>query len=250
MKKIFIILISLIVSLLLIGCQQENNKIKVLTSSGYEPYEMVDVTGNLIGFDIELMEEIAKEIGVEIVWQDVDFTGIIASLQAGTADAAIAGISPNLKRQEMVDFSSVYYNNFAGLTNYIIFANSKDYKSLEDLNGLVVGAQIGTVQADFLNNVKDEYNFEVDLRTTNAQIVEEIKTGRIDGLIVESPIAKTILEANDTLDSVAFESYLDDYQGLAIAFTKGSTWTERFNQALTTLEENGFLQSLVDKWIN
>ncbi|MDD4069010.1 MAG: ABC transporter substrate-binding protein [Candidatus Izemoplasmatales bacterium] len=249
MKKVYIILVVLMVSMISLGCEKEENILKVLTSSGYEPYEMMDKSGNLIGFDIELMEKVAEEIGVEIEWKDVDFSGIIASLQANTADAAIAGISPSPERQDMVDFSRVYFNNFTGLANYIIFDSKNNFNSLEDLKGLIVGAQMGTVQADFLSKVKDEYGFEVDLRNTNAQIVEEIKTGRIDALIVESPIAITILEANETLVSSGFESYLDDYQGLAIAFPKGSIWAEKVNQALIKLEENGFIHSLEEKWI-
>jgi polar amino acid transport system substrate-binding protein len=249
-KKIIIMLTIVIVSLTMAGCQKQENTIKVLTSSGYEPYEMVDKTGKLIGFDIELMEALAKEVGVVIEWQDVDFKGIIASLQAKTADAAIAGISPSPERAEMVDFSNIYYNSLSGLSNYMIYKDTYNYTKAEDLRGLTVGAQIGTVQAEYIQSIKDEYGFKVELRDTNAQIVEEIKSNRIDILIVESPVSKTILEANTRLKSAQLESYLDQYQGLSIAFVKDSEWTIKFNDALKELSDNGTLDALIDKWLN
>lgn len=250
MKKV-IILMLLGVLTVLTGCEGKSDKVTVLTSSGYEPYEMVDKSGNLIGFDIELMEALADIVGIEIEWKDVDFDGIIASLQSGQAQIAIAGLSPTDERKEMVDFSDIYYNTESGLSNYLVFdATNNTITSLDDLNGLIVGAQIGTVQAGLLESIKDQYNFTVDIRNTNTMIVEEVKAGRIDVLVVESAIATSILEANTTLSKVGFESYLDDVLGSAIAFAKESEYTAQFNAALATMKEDGSLQTLIDKWFN
>lgn len=248
MKKI-ISLLTLFSVLLLTACE-EKNTVTVLTSSGYEPYEMIDEDGNLTGFDIELMEALAMEAGIQIKWKDVAFEGIIASLQSGQASIAIAGISPTPERLEMVDFSNVYYNSALGLTNVIISDQSSTITSLEDLQGKIVSAQLGTVQATYLESIKDTYNITVDLRDNNTQIVEEIKAGRIDALIVEGLISESILEENNTLTSVGFESELDDAAGNAIAFSKGSPYVDVFNEALDTLIENGTVQALIDKWFN
>ena len=170
MKKLVMMVMTIVMSLTFVACQNNNsnNTIKVLTSSGYEPYEMVDKTGKLIGFDIELMEALALEVGVEIEWVDVDFKGIIASLQAKTADAAIAGITPNDERREMVDFSNLYYSDLTGLSNQLIYKEGYSYTSYSDLKGLTVGAQMGTVQAEIIESIKDEYGFNVELRETNS----------------------------------------------------------------------------------
>ncbi len=247
MKKIIIGLV-VILGFALSGCQEKEDKITVLTSSGYEPYEMVDTNGKLTGFDIELMEALALEIGIEIVWEDVAFDGIIASLQSGKAEIAIAGISPTEDRKENVDFSDIYYNSEAGLSNFLVFDNSQVYTTLDDLDGLIIGAQLGTVQATLLESISAEYNFTVDLRNSNTQIVEEIKAGRIDVLVVEKIISESILESNDTLTSIGFESSLDDVTGNAIAFAKGSEYVDDFNKALQTLIENGTVQQLIEKW--
>lgn len=247
MKK-GILLLTLLAVLGLSGCQEKTDTITVLTSSGYEPYEMVDTDGNLTGFDIELMEALALEAGLEIEWQDVDFGGITASLQAGTAEIAIAGISPTDDRKEMVDFSDVYFNSEGGLVNYLIFDSEISLSSLEDLDGLVIGAQLGTIQASLLEEISEEYGFTVDLRNTNTQIVEEIKAGRIDGLVIEKVAADSILELNTELDFFIVVSSLDALSGNAIAFTKGSEYVAIFNEALATLEEDGTLAELIAKW--
>ncbi len=249
MKKIILGLVVLL-GITLSGCEAKSDSIVVLTSSGYEPYEIIDTDGNLTGFDIELMEAIAKEAGVTIEWKDVDFDGIIASLQSGQAEIAIAGISPTEERKAMVDFSDVYYNSDSGLTNFLVFDGSKNITGLDSLEGLIVGAQLGTVQASLLEAISEEYGFTVDLRNTNTQIVEEINAGRIDVLVVESLISTSILEANPSLSKVGFESVLDDTSGNAIAFAKGSEYTELFNDALKTLIENGTVDSLIEKWFN
>lgn len=249
MKKLIMITI-LGITLLLSGCSEKSDTITVLTSSGYEPYEMVDSDGNLTGFDIELMEALAEEAGVEIEWKDVAFDGILASLQAGQYEVAIAGITPTDERKEVVDFSDIYYNSEAGLSNYLVFSSDDDYQSLDDLDGLVVGAQIGTVQASLLESISAEYNFTVDLRNTNTQIIEEVKAGRIDVLVVEKIIAESILEANSDLSKVGFESSLDDSTGNAIVFSKDSEYVELFNEALQTLKDNGTLDDLIEKWFN
>lgn len=249
MKKLLIGLL-VVIGLGLTGCSEKKETVTVLTSSGYEPYEMVDTSGNLTGFDIELMEAIALELDIEIEWKDVSFDGIIASLQAGSAEIAIAGISPTDERKESVDFSDIYYNSEAGLTNFLVFDEDSSITSLDDLDGLIVAAQIGTVQAALIETLSTEYNFTVDLRNTNTQIIEEIKAGRIDVFVAEKIITESILEVNDTLSSVGFESSLDDVSGNAIAFSKDSEYVESFNNALQTLKDNGTLDELIEKWFN
>jgi polar amino acid transport system substrate-binding protein len=249
MKKIMITLILFIV-LTITGCEEQTEKVTVLTSSGYAPYEIIDTDGSLTGFDIELMEALAAEIGIEIEWKDVSFDGIIASLQSGQAEIAIAGISPTDDRKENVDFSNVYYDTNSGLSNHLVYLTEDNIQSLDDLEGLVVGAQMGTVQATLLEDFSEIYNFTYDLRNTNTQIVEEIKAGRIDVLVVEEAIALEILELNSELSSIGFSSSLDSVSGNAIAFSKGSEYVDLFNEALVTLEENGTLQALIDKWFN
>ncbi len=248
MKKLGLLGLSLVTLLGLLGCSKNQDKVVVLTSSGYEPYEMIDLNGKLTGFDIELMEAIADEAGFEIEWQDVSFDGIIATLQSGQAEIAIAGITPTTEREDAVDFSQVYYNSESGLENYFIYSDSTVITDLNSLEGLVVGAQLGTVQAELIEELKTIYNFSTDLRNTNTQIVEEINAGRIDVLIVESLVADSILEVNEELSKLKVEYTTDTLYGNAIAFMKDSEYKELVDTALITLQENGTIDQLITKW--
>lgn len=250
MKKIIITTVTLLLFVSLIGCQSNNDieKLTVLTSSGYEPYEMIDTNGALTGFDIELMEALALEAGVEIKWLDVDFSGILASLKSGQYEVAIAGISPTAERAESLDFSDVYYNSEAGLENYLVFDNENNFSSLEDLEGLVVGAQLGTIQAELLLEYASQYSYAVELRNTNSVVIEEIKLGTIDAMLVENLVADSILDINTDFNKEKLTNSLDALYGNAIAFSIGSQWVEFFNTALATLEENGTLATLVETW--
>ena len=249
MKKIFLIL-ALTTSFLLASCSNENSKIIVLTSSGYEPYEMVDDQGNLIGFDIDLMNAIAEEMGIEIEYRDVNFDGIIASLQTYKADIAIAGITPTKEREKVIDFSNIYFNELSGLENFILLKKDMTYTSLEDLTGLTLSAQIGTVQAEILNELSTIYNFSVELRNTNTQLLEEIKSNNIDGILVESLVADSIVDNNDFITKNKLNYVSEATLGNAIALAKNSKYKEDINKALTTLNENGKIEELINKWFN
>ncbi len=246
MKKLLLVVLSIVV-FALTGCSNNENLV-VLTSSGYEPYEMVDTDGSLTGFDIELMEALAEEANIEIEWLDVNFDGIVASLQTGQYEVAIAGISPTAERDEVIDFSNVYYNSEAGLVNYLVFETETGYSTLSDLDGLTIGAQLGTIQADIISSLSEEYNFTVELRTQNSQLIEEIKIGTIDAVMLESLVADSVLELNDSLSKFVVEESMDAMYGNAIAFTEGSEYQAIFNEALVVLESNGTLEALIDKW--
>ena len=149
MKKLSILFILL--ALTLSACsapaedaQEEVKQITVLTSPDYPPFESIDATGNYVGFDIELMEAIAEIMGVEVVWKESSFDGIIAGLTAGQGDMAISGMNVNAERLLSVDFSDIYKDGEALYTAVVL--TEKGYTTIADLTGLKVGVQTGTIQ--------------------------------------------------------------------------------------------------------
>ena len=249
MKKLMTFITALLLAFSITACAGQEELV-ILTSSGYEPYEMIDENGELIGFDIDLMNAIAAYLEITIEWKDVDFDGIIASLQTNQADAAIAGISPTAERAEVVDFTVVYFSEEGGLINMMLFDPSKvTITSVDDLAGLTVGAQLGTIQAGLLEELSQEIGFMTDFRNQNAQIVQEIALGNIDVLVVEQLVASSIIAANEGLSQVALNSDLQS-AGNAIALPKGSPYTSQFNEAILALTEDGTIQALIEKWFN
>jgi len=249
MKKLVAVILSLIFVITLSACADDTEVITVLTSSGYEPYQMVNEQGELIGFDIDLMEAIADYLGWTIVWSDVDFDGIIASLQAGQAPLAIAGITPTPERAQMVNFSSIYFNSEEGLLNYFVFNTNNPIEGLEQLEGKVIGAQLGTIQAELITELAETYGFTVDLRNQNAQMIQEILSGRMDAVVTERLVAETIVENDASLGLVPVDGTdTADQFGNAIAISKSFDQLDAINEAIAALQADGTIGTLVSKW--
>ncbi len=85
--------------------------IKVGTSADYPPFEYVDASGNKAGFDIDLMEEIAKRMGVKVEWVDMPFDSLIAAVQEGKIDMSISAFNYTEERDQTVDFTEAYYTS-------------------------------------------------------------------------------------------------------------------------------------------
>ena len=86
------------------------DQLVVATSTGFEPFEMVDQEGNYSGVDLEIAYELAKKLGKELVIQDMDFDAVVNSVQTGVCDIGMAGLSVTPDRQKVVTFSDSYYN--------------------------------------------------------------------------------------------------------------------------------------------
>jgi len=246
MKKLFILL--LLVSSMVACTPKEANVLTILTSSGYPPYEMIDSDGKLIGFDIDLGEALAAEMGYDAVeWVDMDFDGIIASLNSARGDMAIAAMSPDPGRDVL--FSINYYNSDEESPFFILTKVGNGIVDESGLTNKIVGVQIGTIQESAINNVSEKYNLTLDPRKDVAQMVQEIIIGRIDFILIESLVAQEFVAQYPAL--FAFEFKDEDavaISGNAIALPKNSTLLDAVNAALLKLKENGTINQLIEKW--
>ncbi|MBS5926632.1 MAG: transporter substrate-binding domain-containing protein [Clostridium sp.] len=166
---------------------KEKGELTVGMSVDYAPYEffvMENGKKKMVGMDLEILKEVAKDIGVDFKVEEMEFKGICTAVQAGQVDMGLSGLSPDEKRRELVDFSDIYFEAEQG-----ILINKKDaskIKKLEDLKGLKVGAQLGSIQADIANtipDVKTKFLEEVPV------LIQDLLAGNLDAVIVELPVA-------------------------------------------------------------
>ena len=132
---------------------KKSGKLILGTSADYPPYEFhkeIDGKDTIVGFDIEIAKEIAKDLGVELEIKDMDFDGLLLALNADKVDMVMAGMTPDPERIKVVDFSKIYYEAVHGVV--INVANKDTFKTVEDLAGKKVGAQKGAVQEDIAVN--------------------------------------------------------------------------------------------------
>ncbi|MBF0469643.1 MAG: transporter substrate-binding domain-containing protein [Desulfamplus sp.] len=248
MKKMTSLAIKLTVALLITFCLAGNGfakNITVATDTNFPPFEFKDPkTGKHTGFDVELWDAIAKEIGITYDLQPMDFNGIIPGLQSGQLDAGIAGITIKPERAQVVDFSDPYYN--AGLL-ILVKAETKDITKVEDLAGKIVATKLGTTSEDFLK--KNAKAKEVKLYPNNDAMFMELMMGGADAVMFDSPvIANYVREVGKEKVMVVGPLYMG--QSYGIGFPKGSELTGKVNAALKTLKDKGVYRDLYMKWFN
>lgn len=209
--------------------------------ANFMPFEF-KVDGKLTGFDVELFEAIAKEIGLDFKWQTMDFNGIIPGLQSKSIDAAIAGITIKSEREMVVDFSHPYYDS--GLI-ILVAANNNDIKVLEDLKGKRVATKLATTSEDYLKkNVKTK---ELKLLPNTDNLFMELMSGGVDAVFFDSPPLLYFAQ-NQGKGKVKTVGPLYQGQPYGIAFPEGSPLREKVNVALLKLKENGTYDKLYEKW--
>jgi arginine/lysine/histidine transporter system substrate-binding protein len=253
MKKFFsIFLIGLLTIGLLTACgtstenkSGEGKKVLIMgTSADYPPFEYIDSakSDEIIGFDVDLAKAITEKLGYEVKVRDMDFNGLIPALESGKVDFVLAGMTPTEKRKKNVDFSDVYYT----AKHMIVAKNDSGIQTLEDLDGKVVGVQLGSIQADKAKEIAKSVNIKIEDRNRIPELVQEIMAGRMDAAIIEDTVAKGYLEKNPELGGFKIED--KEEAGSAIAFPKGSKLTDDFNRVLKEMKENGELDKLIVKW--
>ena len=231
-KKILLCLLLLSLG----SCQDrsEEQTIKMGTSPDYPPFEYKK-DGQIIGFDIELAKKIAENLGKKLEIHELDFSSLIPALQARKIDFVISGVTITPERTANVDFSNIYYQAaIAGIT--------KEGNNVTDLANKKIGAQLGSIMESFAKEQQNLLpNISVISLSNNLHLLQELKLGRIDILLLEEGQVKEILAANPGLIAHIFPKSGDGY---AIAFTKGSTLRDQFNQVIKTLQKDGDLAEL------
>ena len=199
---------------------KEWKKVKIATEGAYAPWNFTDSSGKLVGFEIDLANDLCKRMKVECEIVAQDWDGIIPGLNAGKYDAIIAGMSITAKRMEVINFSAPYANTPGALVvlkssplakipvdkNYSLDKNKAEAeKAIEALKvalkGKALGAQVSTTHANF---VETYFKGVADVRTykTTEQHDLDISAGRIDGAYASIGYWKPLLEKPEGKDFV------------------------------------------------
>ncbi|MCH1626652.1 transporter substrate-binding domain-containing protein [Ferdinandcohnia quinoae] len=257
MKKLLLVsMITIFTLSILAACGQsdkssgedskdEKKVLKMATSADFPPFETIDAaSGDYIGFDIELTKYIADELGYKLEISNLDFEGLVSALQSKRADLVASGMNATKERKENVDFSIEYHQ--AGS----IFVTLKDskLKSIEDLDGKKIGVQLGSIQDEGAKKLKKSELKEIEIAALNKvpDLIQELKTGRIDAVYLDESVAVGYIEEADL---AGFNDPTASAPGYAIAFPKGSNLVEKFDKVLKEMQENGELEKLEKKWL-
>jgi len=207
----------------------------------FESYDANDGT-KIIGFDIDLMKEVAKDLGVELVIKDMEFSGIVPSVQTGKIDVA-PGITPTDERKEIVDFSVEYCASKLGV---VVREDDDSIQTVEDLKTKAISAQLGSL-ADkqltaVLGTAPKQYN-------KHDEAILAVKNGMIDGHVLDGSVGKNYAVSLGGLKVIEIPEINEGVKGIACITAKGDTsLLDAVNATIARLQSSGEMDTLMDTW--
>ncbi|KAA0010687.1 transporter substrate-binding domain-containing protein [Billgrantia pellis] len=226
------------------GMVAANETLDVVTDPSFVPFEMMDQeSGEMVGFDMDILAEVAERAGFEYELETMDFNGIIPAVQTGNVDIAIAGITITDERAEIVDFSDPYYDS--GL-RILVRADEDGVEEIDDLKGKKIGTKVGSTSYDFLvENLGDEA--DVTPYPGSSDMYMALLGGSVDAVFYDAPNVGYFSQTRGE-GRVKVVGPLYEGQQYGIVFVKGSEWVEPSNEALAEMREDGTYDEIHEKW--
>jgi polar amino acid transport system substrate-binding protein len=224
------------------SCVDIVDKVVIGSNAEYPPFEFVDESGELAGFDIEMMNAIAEEAGFEIEWVNTKWDGIFVALASGEFDAVCSAATITEERLETVDLSDPYFN--AGQM-IAVRADETAITGADDLAGKKVGVQLGTTGDIWLS---DETDAEVVRFEENTLAFQALANGDVDAAVADSPVVYEIVQANPEMNlKVLSETYTDEFYGIAVNKDKPEV-LEAINKGLAAIKASGKYDEIFAKY--
>jgi polar amino acid transport system substrate-binding protein len=229
----------------------QDGVLQVGSDISYAPIEFFEEgTQNAAGLDVDLADALAEELGVRAEFINTGFDGIIGALNVSRFDVLISAMTVTEERQKEIDFIPYFA---AGTDILVAQGNPKNIKTIEDLSGLTVGVQIGTIQVDQLKAANDTLKAagkpEISVLTfdQNPLAVEQLRTGRADAVIADSPVVANEARLSDgKLEALGLAVEAAPY---GIGVRKGSTQLKAaIEGALQKLIANGKYKAILIEW--
>jgi polar amino acid transport system substrate-binding protein len=245
MKTSRIALALAILTALSLPLWSQAKKITFGSDATFPPMEFVDSAKNVAGFDVDMINAVAKAAGFQAVVKNTAWDGIFAGLTAGDYDAVLSSVTITDERKGTMDFSTPYVN--AGQVIIVPKTNKKVTKP-EQLSGLKVGVQIGTTGDIAVAKIA-----KVDKKTYDeiGLAVEDLSIGRLDAVVVDSPIAANYVLQNEKYKAklmIVGVPFTEEFYGVAVK--KGNAAVlDLINKGLAAIQKDGTLDKLKKKWL-
>ncbi len=226
---------------------KERGKLIVGTSADWPPYEYIAKNGSYAGFDIVIAKKIAAYLNVSLEIKDMKFAELIAAIQGGQIDMAIAGMAATSKREQVVDFSIPYLMAVA----VIMVPQGSSIKTVNDLYGKKIGVQLGTIQEDWAkdNLEKTGKATVISYNLVYPDMIMALKRGDIDAIIINNLPADAISRKDPSLIVVGTVPGTVEYT--AIALPKGAAdFKLAVDTVLEQLRKSGELDIIIQNEVN
>ena len=256
MKKLASLLAIVVFTVLMAGCSSSTpaaksdsvvekiKKTKVLTvgtDATFKPFEYKN-NGNYEGFDIELIQAVAKELGADKVeYVDTEFKGLIPGLLAKKYDVIVSAMYITDERKQIINFSDSY---FPGGLSIMVKKDDNNINGVNDLKGKKVSVQVGTKSAKYLEEKYPDVTL-VKVETNNEMFLE-LETGKVDAVVTGLPAAKTYAKEKGTV-KVLNDTLTEEFYGYGLR-KDDEELTKAINDALKRVKDNGTYAKIEKKW--
>ncbi|MSN96618.1 amino acid ABC transporter substrate-binding protein [Campylobacter sp. FMV-PI01] len=246
MKNLFKFFISFLFLMSALNASETNatqaseKVLKVGLNANYQPFEYVKINFQIAGFDVDLINEIAKKVGFKFEIIDMKFENLISAIENNEVDIAISAISITPERAKRVIFSKPY---FSGTDVYIKRADNNTIKSKSDILGKKIGVQQGSSQEEKAKTL----NVEVVSLENPFMAIMELKKNNIDLVLLDNVAGIGYVDKNSDLKILLEED--DNTDGMAIVFSKNAdaNFINSVNMALDEIMKSEIYQALLKK---
>ncbi|KAB0675680.1 transporter substrate-binding domain-containing protein [Aureimonas leprariae] len=210
---------------------------------GNVPWEFQDEKGDTVGFEVEMVKEIAKRIGYdEVNIENIPFNGLFSAVQSGRIDAAVSSITITKKRLESVSFAQPYYDSDQSLS----VLKSSGIEGLKGLKGKTVGIDTGSTGDMWATEHQKEYGISEIRRFEGlAPAMLDLGNGGIDGYVSDIPAVAYYIKDKPQFAVVERIKTGEQY---SIMFAKDSPLASEATKAISAMKKEGFVQQLHEKW--
>ena len=218
----------------------EDGTLTMGTNATFPPYEYYD-GDKIVGIDADIASEAAKRMGLKLNIIDMDFDSLIPAVQSGKIDITLAGMTVNDERKKNVDFSDSYATG----VQVIITKEDSHIKSVDDLEGKIIGVQQGTTGHTYCS--EDYGDDHVIAFNSGTLATKALVDGKVDCVVIDKEPAKAYVAANEGLKILDTEYVSEDY---AAAVSKDNPdLTKAFNTVLQEMKDDGTVDSIIGNYI-
>ena len=209
---------------------------------GNVPWEFQDASGQFVGFEVDLINEVAKRLGKTAAIENIPFQGLFAAVQSGRIDMAVSSITITEKRLASVTFAQPYYDSDQSLT----VTAASGIAGLDGMKGKIVAVDTGSTGDIWATANQGKYGFAYISRYEGlAPAMLDLEAGRVDGYVSDIP---ALLYYSKDKPQFKVVERIPSGEKYSIMFAKDAPLAGQVNEILTTLKQEGFIAKLHQTW--
>ncbi|SFU86045.1 amino acid ABC transporter substrate-binding protein [Halomonas korlensis] len=223
--------------------QAQEEPIRVGMSGGYFPFTFVE-QDSLKGFEVDVMEAIAEEMGGDVEFVTANFSGLFGMLESGRIDTIANQITITKERSAKYAFTDPYVYDGAQV---VVREGNEEIQGVEDLRGKTVAVNLGSNYEQLLRELP--YADEIDIRTYESNIEQDTALGRVDAFVMDRVSASQVIQEKPLPLALAGQPFSEIRNALPFRDTEsGRDLRDRVDAALDALRESGELQAISERW--